>query len=159
MVVWTYSSANQPPNTHGDIPRAFQNTLKTPYLEGGWTQWISARATRPGQCPCFTRLFDRYQIGLIRRGLPEIDDFVAHAWAVGPTNVTAVENPTQCGSCPVFVDRRFGMRIHRVTHGMQCDKKPSAVVGFFPGGRPTPPPEAIAARGNTCYHSDRCAKV
>ena len=67
---------------------------------------------------CFTKLFDRYQIGLIRRGFPEIDDFVAHAWAVGPTTVTAVDNPTQCGFYPIVVDRRFGMPLHRVTHGM-----------------------------------------
>ena len=83
-----------------------------------YTQWIAARATRPGQCPCFTRPFDRYQIGSIQRGLPELDDFVAHAWAVGPTTVTAVDNPTQCGLCSIVVDRRFGMRLHRVAHGM-----------------------------------------
>ena len=121
--VWSYwhiraqINPQTPAVTSHARPRR-QSTLKSSHLRGRCTQWISARATRPGQCPCFTRLFDRYQIGLIRRGFLEVGHFVAHAWAVGPTNVTTVDNPSQCGPCPIVVNRRFGMRLHRVAHGM-----------------------------------------
>ena len=102
-----------PPST-----RASQSTLKSSHFGGSYTQWIAARSTRPGQCPCFTRLFDRYHIGSIRRGLPEIDDFVAHAGLLQQRSTTSLDHASECGPCPIVVNRRFGMRLHRVTHGM-----------------------------------------
>ena len=87
-------------------------------LGGGCTQWSTARAKQLDQYPCFTKLFDRYQIGLIRRGFPELVDFVTREWAVGRGNLTSVDNLSKYDPCPIVVNRRFGMWLHRVTPGM-----------------------------------------
>ena len=50
--------------------------------------------------------------------MPEIDDFVAHVWLLQQRSTTSPDHASECGLCPIVVDRRFGMRLRRVTHGM-----------------------------------------